>query len=271
MERGELFAGRYRLDAETDSGATGEAWRATEQGSNAVVALRRVRLSQLAPAEQGHARERLRAEVAVASLLDHPNIASVQRLVEHDGDPWLIGTYAPAPSLAELAAAGPLPPNRAAAIGAQVAGALAYAHSPSLGVVHRAVTPRNIRVGGGDRTTLTGFGAMVGGNASPEAMAYLAPEVANGLEPGPQADVFSLGAALYAAVEGRSPWGDGDPEQIRTAARRGVVEPPRRSGPLGPVLMRMLESRPRERPSAADAARMLTEVAGDERAGRHQP
>jgi hypothetical protein len=266
VDRGDLIAGQYRLDAEIGSGGTGEVWRATEQGSNAPVALRRIRLSHLAPGERERAAERLRAEAGIAALLDHPNIASVRRLVEHDGEPWLVTRYVSAASLADLTAAGPLSPRRAAAIGAQVAGALAYAHSPGLGVVHRAVTPRCILVGEGERITLTGFGTSpTAGDGTVAATApYVAPEVANGLEGGPQADVFSLGATLYAVVEGRPPWGDGDPEQTRTAAMKGVVDPPRRAGSLGPVLMRMLESRPRERPAAAEAAQLLAEVARSE-------
>jgi serine/threonine-protein kinase len=263
VERGDLIAGKYRLDAEIGSGGTGEVWRATEEASNTTVALNRVRMSHLAPGDRERVRARLRADAAMASLLDHPNIASVRGLVEHDGEPWLATTYVSAPNLAELTAAGPLSPGRAAEIGAQVAAALAYAHSPALRVVHGAVTPLSVLVGRGDRVTLTGFGSSAAQDHGPSgaAAAYVAPEVANGLEPGPQADVFSLAATLYAMVEGHPPWGEGDPEQVRAAAMKGVVEPPRRAGALGPVLTRMLESRPRERPGAADAARMLGEVA----------
>jgi len=269
VERGDLIAGQYRLEAEIASGGTAEVWRATEQGSNAAVALRRVRLSHLAPDERQGASQRLRAEAAIASLLDHPHIASVYRLVEHDGEPWLVMRYVSAPNLAELAAAGPLAARRAAGIGAHVAGALAYAHSPGLGIVHGTVTPQHVHVGQNDHVTVTGFGISTTEGAGPAGPAYVAPEVANGLEGGPQADVFSLGATLFAAVEGHSPWGEGDPEQIRAAAMKGVVDPPRQAGPLGPVLVRMLESRPRERPTAAAAAQMLAEVAnGDVSGGR---
>src|ERR1700754_2925523 len=110
VERGDLIAGRYRLDVEIGSGGTGELWRATEQGSNATVALRRVRLSHLAPHVQARARERLRAEAGIASRLAHPHIVSVHWLVEHDGEPWLVMQYVPASNLAELTAAGPFAP-----------------------------------------------------------------------------------------------------------------------------------------------------------------
>jgi eukaryotic-like serine/threonine-protein kinase len=158
VARGDLIAGRYRLDAEIGSGGMGEVWRATEQGSGATVALKRVRLVHLAPEDQERARERLRAEAGIASRLEHPNIITVHRLVEHDGEPWLVMEYVPAPNLAELTADGPLPPRRAAGIGAQVAEALAYAHGSTPRVVHRDVTPRNLIVGQDDQVTLTDFG-----------------------------------------------------------------------------------------------------------------
>jgi hypothetical protein len=270
VERGDLIAGRYRLDAEIGSGGMGEMWRAVEQGPNRPVVLNRVRLSHLAPDERERARERVRAAAGTVSRLDHPHIVSMRGLVEHDGEPWLVMEYVPAPSLAELTVAGPLAPRRAAGIGAQAAEALEYAHSATPGVGHWAVTPPSLLVGDGDHVTLTDFGiTTIEGDHTTDrtSVAYLAPEVANGMEGGPKADVFSLGATLYAAVEGRPPWGDGDLGQALASARKGVVDPPRAAGPLGPVLMRMLESRPRERPTAAAAARMLAEVARGETTG----
>jgi serine/threonine-protein kinase len=271
VERGDLIAGRYRLDSEIAFGGTGDAWRAIEQGTDAAVVLDRVRLSHLAPDERERAAGRLRVEAMTASLLDHPHLIKVRELVEHGGEPWLVMDYAPAPNLVELTAAGPLPPRRAAAIGAQAARALDYAHLTPPGLVHGAVTPRNLLVGEGDHVTLTGVGISTNEGGPLAGMAsYLAPEVANGLLRGPNADVFSLGATLYEAVEGHPPWGGGDPEQSLTAARKGVVDPPRRAGALGPVLMRMLQSRPRERPTAAAAAQMLAEVAGGQAAGKRR-
>jgi hypothetical protein len=272
VDRGDLIAGRYRLDAEISFGGTGEAWRAIEQGTDVAVVLDRVRLSHLAPDERERVAGRLRVEAVTASLLDHPHLIKVRELVEHDGEPWLVMDYVPAPNLAELTAAGPLPPRRAAVIGAQAARALDYAHLTPPGLVHGAVTPRNLLVGEGDHVTLTGFGISTNEGGQPPAgvASYLAPEVANGLPGGPNADVFSLGATLYEAVEGRPPWGGGEPEQSLTAARKGVVDPPRRAGALGPVLMRMLQSRPRERPTAAAAARMLAEVASGRATGRRK-
>jgi eukaryotic-like serine/threonine-protein kinase len=277
VARGDVIAGRYRLDAEIGSGGMGEVWRATDVESAATVALKRVRLAHLAPEDRERARERLRAEAGIASRLEHPHIITVRRLVEHDGEPWLVMEYVPAPNLAELTADGPLPPRRVAGIGAQVAEALAYAHGA--GVLHRDVTPRNLLVGEDDHVTLTDFGISkiegedtigTGGRPFAGVAAYVAPEVANGVKGGPKADVFSLGATLYASVEGRSPWGDGDLVQTLAAAMKGDVDPPRRAGALGPVLVRMLQRRPRDRPSAAAAAQMLGKVASGETVDRRR-
>lgn len=281
---GDVIAGRYRLDAEIGSGGMGEVWRATDLETDTTVALKRVRLSHLAPGGRDRARERLRAEAGIASRLEHPNIITVHGQVEHDGEPWLVMEYVPAPNLADLTAGGPLPPSRVAGIGAQVAEALAYAHGATPAVLHRDVTPRNLLVGESDHVTLTDFGISkiegedtigadtIGSGGRPFAgvAAYLAPEVANGVKGGPKADVFSLGATLHAAVEGRSPWGDGDLVQTLAAAMKGVVDPPSRAGALGPVLVRMLQRRPRERPTAAVAAQMLTQVADGKPIGRRR-
>ncbi|GAA5114597.1 hypothetical protein GCM10023320_12070 [Pseudonocardia adelaidensis] len=269
-----MIAGRYRLVAEIGSGGMGEVWRAEDEETGGIVALKRVRLAHLAPGERERARERLRAEARIASRLEHSHIITVHGLVEHDGEPWLVMEYVAAPNLADLSAGG-LPPRRVAGIGAQVAEALAYAHGT--GVLHRDVTPRNILVGDREHVTLTDFGISkvegedtigTGGRPFAGVAAYLAPEVANGVRGGAKADVFALGATLYSAVEGRSPWGDGDLVPTLAAAMRGVVDAPRRAGALGPVLVRMLQRRPRDRPTAAVAAQLLAQAADGAQAGR---
>ncbi|MGH3587048.1 MAG: serine/threonine-protein kinase, partial [Pseudonocardia sp.] len=248
-----MIAGRYHLDAELGAGGMGEVWRATDTapgidtdpGGRDTVALKRVRTSHLAEGARERAAQRLRAEADIASGLEHPNIITVHRVEEHDGEPWLVMEYVDAPNLAELTRDTPMSPRRAAAIGAQVAEALAYAHARTPGVLHRDVTPRNLLVGADDHVTLTDFGISrhegqdtISTGARPFAgvAAYLAPEVANGVRGGPKADVFALAATLYAAVEGRSPWGDGELVQLLAGAVKGTVIPPRRAGELGPVM-----------------------------------
>jgi hypothetical protein len=193
-------------------------------------------------------------------------------VVVEDDRPWLVMEYLPAHSLAGLLAErGGLGPDEAARIGGRVASALAAAHAA--GIVHRDVKPSNVLIGHDGRVKLTDFGisrAAGDGTLTDSGMitgtpAYLAPEVARGEQPSPASDVFSLGATLYAAIEGQSPHGVSDNSfGLLYRAAAGRIEPPRRSGALTGVLMGLLASDPAQRPTAAEAVELLT---GPERTG----
>lgn len=276
-ETGDVIAGRYRLLTRLGEGGMGVVWTATDEILDRTVALKQVHLATFAPGEgSDRGRALLRSEAATAARLAHPNIVTVHDSIEQDGEPWLVMEYVQGRDLARLLAEdGPLPPRRAARIGAQIAAALAHAHGET--VVHRDVTPRNILVGGDDLAKLTDFGisrvgddTLVGTAPAQGVPSYYAPEVANGVRPGPRSDVFALGAVLYAAVEGAPPWGTGRESEIMDRAAHGVVPPPSRAGGhLGGVLVRMLRKQPRHRPHAAEAERLLRRVVdGRVRTGR---
>ncbi|MFD8707354.1 hypothetical protein ACFV1W_33020 [Kitasatospora sp. NPDC059648] len=145
-------------------------------------------------------------------------------------------------TLAEVIAAdGPLAPREAARIGAQVLDALARGHRS--GLVHGAVEPDRVVLERG-RAQLAAFGAEPF-DASP---GYRAPERAAGRPPGPEADLWSLGATLHTAVEGRAPEA-GQP-----------AEAPR-AGPLAPVIASLLRTDPAQRPGAEWTGHMLERVA----------
>lgn len=268
---GDLIARRYRLLRELGFGGMGVVWSATDEHHDRTVALKHVRLDRFAPGEPSdQARELLRGEAKTLARLSHPNIVSVIDAVEQDGEPWLVMEFVPGRDLARLVAEdGPLTPRHAARIGAQIAAALAYAHAQPQPVVHRDITPRNILITDDDVAKLTDFGiARVGeetivGAPVQGVPEYYAPEAANNRRrPGPRSDVFSLGAVLYAAVEGRSPWGTGSESEILERAENGVVLPPVKAGrPLSGALMRMLRKLPSTRPRAAQAERALRRVA----------
>lgn len=274
MTEGELIVGRYRIAERVGAGGMGVVWRAADERTGRLVALKMISLPDWAtPEEQDHARTRLRTEAEIAAGLTHPHIVTVHELLDDGARLWIVMDYVPSRTLAQIAHADrPLGPRRLAHIGYQVADALAHAHAR--GVLHLDVTPRNILVGPEDQAWLTDFGlarpidvrTVTDGGPAPGVPAYQPPELAAALRPGAKADVFALGASLYSVTEGMGPWGD-NAAAIPTRALAGKVPPPRQAGPLAPVLIRTLRKRPADRPSAATAAGLLLDVAEGRRVG----
>jgi len=204
--------------------------------------------------------------------LDHPNIPAIFDIIEDDGGTWMVLQAAPYRfpyrSLTDVVQNdGPLPPPRAAEAGFQILSALRAAHA--LGVLHGDIRPGNVLLGPGNWAMLTGFGVVAadGGPAAREALAgtpgYRAPERAGGQPATPAADLWSLGATLYAAVEGRPPFrGDGQ-AAVRAAVVSGYPDLPSRAGPLWPVISGLLRKDAAARPDAAGADWLLRRVAGD--------
>ena len=243
----------------------GVVWLARDEMLHREVAVKQLTVpAGLGEATAGEARARAMREARIAARLHHPNAISVFDVVTEDGELWLVMEYLPSRSLAEALAGELLAPAEAARVGSQVAAALAAAHE--LGIVHRDVKPGNILLGDKGTVKLADFGiARVTGGATVTRTgvltgtpAYLAPEVARGEAPEPPSDLFSLGATLYAAVEGAPPFGRG--ENYLAVLHRvvaGEYAPPRQAGPLAGVLERLLAVDPRIRPTAAEAAQLL--------------
>ncbi|MEW1548949.1 serine/threonine-protein kinase [Streptomyces tsukubensis] len=281
MHGSRLVADRYRLDVPLGEGGMGVVWRARDEVLGRDVAVKEVRApAGLGTAEIRRLYARLEREARAAGRITHRNAVTVYDVVfdrggtegsgggGDDGErPWIVMELVRGLSLAEvLAAEGPLAPQRAALIGADVLAALMAAHEA--GVLHRDVKPGNVLIGNDGRVVLSDFGiATLEGTpqltmtgelvGSPE---FLAPERALGRTPGPASDLWSLGVLLYAAVEGGSPFR----RDTALNTLRSVVEdepaPPRRAGELGPVLAGLLRKDPAERPAAAEAARALRVV-----------
>lgn len=205
----------------------------------------------------------LEREADIARKIAHPGAVKVYDVVGEGDDCWLVMEYFPATS---LAGKGVLPPREVAAIGAQVAAALAAAHA--VDVVHRDVAPGNILVNDNGVAKVTDFGISAwrattvtsSGKVSGTA-AYISPEVADGIGARPPSDVFSLGATLFAAVEGQPPFGTGDPDVLLTRIRTGRGEIATRAGALKPVLDALLRRDRAARPTAVEAKNMLDRVA----------
>ncbi|GAA3490873.1 hypothetical protein GCM10018987_49560 [Streptomyces cremeus] len=270
----ERLAGRYRVIEQLGRGGMGVVWRAVDEVLGREVAVKELRTYNDSSApELADLKLRMQREARAAARVRHPGVVAVHDVTEHDGRPVIVMELVDGPSLDDvLGERGPLGPREAAGIGAKVLESLAAAHR--VGVLHRDVKPGNILLERGGRVVLTDFGIAAmddPGDGSAThltrsgelvgSLDYLAPERAQGQEPGPASDVWALGATLYAAVEGGSPFRRTSTWSTLTAI---VVEPlpePVRSGPLAPVLERLLCKDPARRPDAEEAARLLTAVA----------
>ncbi|MBW4716052.1 serine/threonine-protein kinase [Saccharothrix obliqua] len=273
---GRLVAGRYRLGRRIGSGAMGIVWQAHDERLHRTVAVKQLLLQPgLAEADTDEAKRRAMREGRIAARLQHPHAIAVYDVAEDDGQPWLVMEYLPSHSLSTvLSERGTLPPREVAAIGSQVASALAAAHNA--GIVHRDIKPGNVLLGDDGTVKITDFGiSRATGDVTVTATgmlagtpAYLAPEVAKGYDPGPPSDVFSLGSTLYAAVEGMPPFGlNENTIALLHQVASGKVTPPKQAGPLTALLMRLLRAEPEDRPTMAEAKEALAAVA----AGRAAP
>jgi serine/threonine protein kinase len=263
-----VVAGRYALTGVLGRGGMGTVWLATDRVLERQVALKEITFSvHLTDEERSILRERTMREARAAARLDHPRVTTVYDVVEEDGKPWLVMEHVSARSLQELLEErGPLPPAAVARLGLDVLAALDAAHSA--GIVHRDVKPANVLVAPDGHACLTDFGiATTTGDSTLTTQgaligspSYMAPERANGFEPRPPVDLWSLGATLYAAVEGRPPFDRGEPMATLMSV---VSEPPApmlRAGPLEPVLRGLLTKDPARRSTAEVARRQLAAV-----------
>jgi len=265
----DLIAGRYRLMNRIGSGGMGHVWLAWDERLSRAVAVKQLHSPVgLDEADARVAHARAMREARNTARLHHPNAVPVFDVVDHDGQPCLVMQYLPSRSLhAVLAERGPLPVREVAQLGAELGSALAAAHRAD--IVHRDVKPGNVLVAEDGTARITDFGishavgdvSLTSTGMVTGTPAYLAPEVARGAPSSPASDVFSLGATLYAAVEGSPPFGTGNnPMALLHRVASGSITPPG-DGPLAPVLLAMLAASPDDRPSMQDVSADLAEVA----------
>jgi serine/threonine protein kinase len=262
----ELIGGRYRVERAIGQGGMGTVWLCRDEKLARDVAVKQV---GLLPGESVTDSARALREARSSAALSHRNVVTVFDVVDQDGHIWMVMENVPSRSLSDLIRdEGALPPERVAAIGAQVADGLASAHAA--GITHRDVKPGNVLIRDDGVAKISDFGiARTAGDPALTQTGlfigtptYFSPELARGAEPDPSADVWALGATLYAAVEGRPPY------EQKTNAVAVISEianqpppPPQRAGALEPVLRRMLDSDPVSRWSMADAAHALHRLA----------
>ena len=268
QREGRRIASRYHLLEPIGRGGMGIVWRAHDELLDREVAVKEVRYADmLGEDNQEDFNRRTKREARAAGRLTHPNVVVVHDVVEEDGRPWIVMQLVESRSLGKvLRQDGPLPPERVAEIGLQVLEALRAAHAQ--GVLHRDVKPENVLLADDGRVVLTDFGiatleaetalTMTGIAGTP---AFIPPERIKGGSAQRESDLWSLGATLYAAVEGRPPHDRGGALPTMHAVLNDEPEPPVHAGRLAPVLEGLLRKDPDLRMSYEEAAPLLREVA----------
>ena len=261
------IAGRYRVEREVGRGGMGSVWLCRDERLGRDVAIKEVGPR---PGETIPHLARAMREARSSAALNHPHVVAVYDAVEEDGHVWLVMEYIPGRTLSQIVAEeGPIAPERAAWIGAQVADGLTSAHDR--GTVHRDVKPGNILVSVEDRAKISDFGIartlgeekLTQSGLMSGTPAYLSPELARGEDPSLASDVWALGASLYAAVEGHAPYPD-DPNLIavlNTIATQHPT-PPAQAGVLEEPIGKMMDPDPTARWTMRECAHVLRRIGG---------
>ncbi|WP_433416355.1 serine/threonine-protein kinase [Microtetraspora malaysiensis] len=264
-----LLSDRYELITMLGRGTMGTVWRAFDRTLGRDVAVKEIRQDPSLGAEQRRElRERMIREGRAAARISHPSVATVYDAIEIDGSPWIIMELVEGRSLEQVIEdEGPLPPRLVAEVGYELLDALRAAHAQ--GILHRDVKPSNVLITDTGRVVLTDFGiaksegdsALTRTGMVIGSPGYTSPERARGDHAGPESDLWSLGATLYFAVEGRAAYERASVAETLSALMTESADPPTQAGPLRPVLDGLLEKDHTLRLTSERAAAMLRTVA----------
>ena len=266
---GELIAGRYRIVQPLATGGMSRVWLATDEATGVTVAIKKCALPDgLDEAEQDLVRRWTLREARACARVEHPNVINTLDVLPADDAPWIVMEYVPSRSLLQvIQESGALDVERVAAIGLALLHALGAAGA--VGVLHLDVKPSNVLVGDDERIVLTDFspvvtvegvGALAGAGIILGSPKYVAPERLFGGMSTAQADLWSLGATLYHAVEGRPPYARANTTETLRALAESAPDRPVLAGPLTGVLAGLLRRDPVARLSPAEVERRLNRI-----------
>ncbi|GAB3135464.1 hypothetical protein GCM10027161_14830 [Microbispora hainanensis] len=247
----------------------GTVWRAYDRSLGREIAVKEIRQDpSLSPRQRQELRERMMREGRMAARVSHPSVATIHDVIVSDGIPWIIMELVEGRSLEQVIdEEGPLPPRLVAEIGYDLLGALRAAHAQD--ILHRDVKPANVLLTETGRVVLTDFGIAkaLGDHALTQtgmvigSPGYTAPERARGEYTGPESDLWSLGATLYFAVEGRPAYERATVGETLAALMTEEADPPAQAGALRPVLDGLLVKDHTARLTPERAAAMLRLIA----------
>ena len=242
----------------------GVVFEARQVTLNRKVALKMILAGELADDD---AVRRFYLEAEAAANLDHPGIVPIYEVGQHEGQHYFSMGFVEGHSLSQRLAEGPLPAREAAEPIRRVSEAIEYAHQH--GVIHRDLKPANILLDKGGNPRVTDFGlakkvqgdsGLTGSGQIMGTPSYMPPEQAGGKrgEVGPPADVYALGATLYALITGRPPFQAATAMDTVIQVFSDEPVPPRRLNASIPrdletICLKCLEKEPGKRYAAAVA------------------
>jgi serine/threonine-protein kinase len=214
--------------------------------------------------------ERFRREAQAAANLNHPNIVGVYDWGQYANTYFMAMEYVQGRTLADILRLNrTVTTQQAAEIASEVAAALGFAHRN--GVVHRDIKPANILIGSSGQVKVADFGIARAMNSATESnltqagsvmgtATYFSPEQAQGAQPDPRSDLYSLGIVLYEMVCGRPPFSGENPVSIAYKQVHELPEPLNRivadiPKPFEAIVAKLLAKRPEVRYPTAEALR----------------
>jgi len=204
----------YTISRKLGRGKHGDVYVALDTGLDRVVAIKCL----TPPLLTGQHRERFLDDMDTLLYLDDPHIASFYSLEDIDGQQYIIREYVEGQSASQLLASGPVPYERALALGQQAASGLQHAHRRN--VLHLNVTSSNLFVTRRGPVRLLDFGLPFAppdtdpACADPADLVYLAPEQIAGKPVDHRADLYALGVVIYEMLTGRPPFSGDDAGSI---------------------------------------------------------
>jgi len=238
--------GHYEILEEIGRGGMGVIYRARQQHSRRIVAVKRIRAHQVNSHET---LVRFRREAEAVASLDHPNILPIYEVSEsEEGLPFFSMKYATGGSLRAAAPVFRTQPRECARLMAKVARGIAYAHDK--GILHRDLQPGNILLDGNSEPMVSDFGlakwldqdsALTRTLETLGTPGYIAPEQAEcpAAKLTSAADIYSLGAILFYLLTGRPPFVG---PNVLWVIHQAAATPAPRLRSLAPSLDRDLET-----------------------------
>lgn len=263
---GRVVDDRYLLIEPMEEGGMGILWRAEDLIAERLVTVKELRFPDPLDHMQRRAlAARVRREARAMSAVNHPGLARIVDVVDDGDRPWVVTELMEDPTLEQVVRRdGPVDPERAAVLGLRLLDVLDAATDQDM--VHRFLQPTKVFVGPWDTVHVADFGiaSLIGDptvarSGAVGGVSFMAPEQAGTAE----ADIWSLGAVLYFAVEGVPPFSGDNADAILEAITSRPPRPPVDAGSLARVLEVTLQKDPSERPSTDELRALLEVAAGD--------